>query len=76
MTTTVKVHVNGRYRTTVKQTYPDGRIVSDTIEGTNEGGTEKSYYLGHPARCTIELSEEYMGDAPTMKEIEDKKATE
>lgn len=57
MTTTVKVHVNGRYRATVKQDGKDPVIV----EGNYNGGTgEKHFYLPHPAKATFEISEEYV----------------
>ena len=59
MTTTVKVHVNGKYRATVKQ---DG---SDpvTVEGNYNGGSgEKSFYLPHPAKATFDISEEQVAD--------------
>lgn len=59
MTTTVKVHVNGQYRATVKQ---DGRDPV-TVEGNYNGGTgEAAFYLPHPAKATFEISEEYVKD--------------
>ena len=59
MTTTVKVHVNGQYRATVKQ--DDREPV--TIEGNYNGGSgEKSFYLPHPAKATFEISEEPVAD--------------
>lgn len=61
MTTTVKVHVNGRYRATVKQDGRDPVIV----EGNYNGGTgEKHFYLPHPANATFEISEEYVPEEP------------
>lgn len=66
MTTTVKVHVNGQYRATVKQ--DDKEPV--TIEGNYNGGSgEKSFYLAHPANSTFVVTEEYVKD-------EDKKPAE
>lgn len=56
MTTTVKVHVNGMYRATVKQDDKDPVV----IEGNLDGGTEKSFYLSHPANSTFVITEEYM----------------
>lgn len=56
MTTTVKVHVNGMYRATVKQDDKDPVV----IEGNRDGGTEKSFNLGHPANSTFVITEEYM----------------
>jgi hypothetical protein len=68
MTTTVKIHVNGRYRTTVKQTHADGQSETTVIEGNYEGSPnpsgEKSFYLAHPATGTFEVSEEYVPEAP------------
>lgn len=59
MTTTVKVHVNGQYRATVKQ--DDREPV--TVEGNYNGGSgEKSFYLPHPAKGTFEITEEYVKD--------------
>lgn len=55
MTTTVKVHVNGRYRATVKQDDREPVIV----EGNYNGGTgEKSFSLPHPAKGTFVITEE------------------
>jgi hypothetical protein len=55
MTTSVKVHVNGKYRATVKQ---DGREPV-IIEGNYNGGSgEKIFWLSHPAKGTFEISEE------------------
>lgn len=56
MTTTVKVHVNGNYRATVKQGDREPVFVN--------GGEEKSFNLPHPATDTFEISEEYLGDKP------------
>lgn len=62
MTTTVKVHVNGRYRAKVKQTRADGTTEETTVEGNYEGSPnpsgERSFYLSHPAQATFEISEE------------------
>lgn len=59
MTTTVKVHVNGKYRATVVQ----GGEAPVTIEGNYNGGTgEKSFYLPHPARADFRISEEPVAD--------------
>lgn len=55
MTTTVKVHVNGKYRDTVVQDEREPVIV----EGNYNGGTgEKSFYLPHPAKGTFVVTEE------------------
>ena len=59
MTTTVKVHVNGQYRATVKQDNRD----PVTVEGNYNGGSgEKSFFLPHPAKATFEILEEYVAD--------------
>jgi hypothetical protein len=59
MTTTVKVHVNGKYRATVKQ--DGGEPV--TVEGNYNGGSgERSFYLPHPASATFEITEEQVKD--------------
>lgn len=55
MTTTVKVHVNGKYRATVVQDDREPVIV----EGNYNGGSgEKSFHLPHPAAGTFKISEE------------------
>lgn len=55
MTTTVTVHVNGKYRATVKQ--DDKEPV--TVEGNYNGGSgEKSFYLSHSANSTFVVTEE------------------
>ncbi len=59
MTTTVKVHVNGKYRATVVQ---DGREPV-TVEGNYNGGSgEKAFYLPHPASGSFQISEEAVAD--------------
>lgn len=59
MTTTVKVHVNGQYRATVKQDDNEPVIV----EGNYNGGSgEKSFFLPHPASGTFVVTEEYVQD--------------
>lgn len=59
MTTTVKIHVNGKYRATVVQ---DAREPV-TVEGNYNGGSgEKSFYLSHPADSTFRVTEEYVAD--------------
>lgn len=59
MTTTVKIHVNGKYRATVKQ---DGKE-SVEIEGNYNGGSgERSFYLPHPAKGTFEISEQQVAE--------------
>jgi len=61
MTTTVKIHVNGRYRATVVQDGKEPVIV----EGNYNGGTgEHSFYLPHPAVGTFTVSEEPVPEDP------------
>ena len=68
MTTSVKVHVNGRYRATVVQTLADGTRLDDVIvEGSYEGSPnpsgERVFWLRHPAHSIFEVKEEYLGEA-------------
>ena len=61
MTTTIKVHVNGDYKTTVYQQNKGSDTRTATVidaVGVN-GGKEQSFYLPHPAAATFEISEEY-----------------
>jgi hypothetical protein len=72
MTTTVKVHVNGRYRATVTQIDSDGRRRDPVVVDGNYGGSpnpsgEKSFYLPHPAAATFEVSEEYVPEQSAEK---------
>jgi hypothetical protein len=64
MTTTVKVHVNGKYRATVTQNGRD----PVTVEGNYNGGSgEASFHLPHPARATFEISEEAVAEGDERK---------
>jgi hypothetical protein len=55
MTTTVRVHVNGKYRATVTQ----NGCEPVTVEGNYNGGSgERSFHLPHPAKATFEITEE------------------
>lgn len=63
MTTTVNVHVNGRYRATVVQTAADGTVRPPVIvEGNYEGSPNPSgahiFYLSHPAESSFKITEE------------------
>jgi hypothetical protein len=65
MTTSVKVHVNGRYRATVKQTTADGTkldpvLVDGNYEGSPNPSGERVFWLHHPATSTFDISEEYI----------------
>ena len=69
MTTSVKVHVNGRYRATVKQTMADGTplkpvVVEGNYEGSPNPSGENVFWLTHPASSTFEISEEYVPEEP------------
>lgn len=55
MTTSVRVHVNGRYRATVVQDNRDPVVV----EGNYNGGSgEQTFNLPHPATGTFVVTEE------------------
>jgi hypothetical protein len=59
MTTTVKVHVNGRYRATVVQDDKEPVVV----EGNYAGGSgERSFSLSHPADSTFRITEEQVAE--------------
>lgn len=54
MTTTVKVHVGGKYRATVQQDDREPVVI--------EGDNEKSFYLRHPVNSTFVITEEAADD--------------
>lgn len=59
MTTTVKVHVNGKYR--AKVTHNDGEPVE--VEGNYNGGSgEKQFNLQHDTKNTFVIDEEQVKD--------------
>lgn len=60
MTTTVKVHVNGRYRATVKQDDKAPVVVDGNYIGSPNPSGEKSFWLAHPANSTFVVTEEYV----------------
>lgn len=60
MTTTVKVHVNGRYRATVTQDDREPVVVEGNYVGSPNPGGEKHFYLPHPAKGTFVVTEEYV----------------
>jgi hypothetical protein len=69
MTTSVKVHVNGRYRAKVTHKNNAGEVVTTAIvEGNYEGSPnpsgEETFHLQHPAHSTFEVVEEAVPDAP------------
>lgn len=59
MTTSVRVHVNGKYRATVVQDDKD----PVTVEGNYNGGSgEKTFWLPHPADSTFRVTEAAVAD--------------
>ncbi|UGY13766.1 hypothetical protein HAP48_0035120 [Bradyrhizobium septentrionale] len=58
MTTTVTVHVNGRYRASVKQDDGEPVIVEGNYDGSPNPSGEARFHLPHPANSTFEISEE------------------
>ena len=59
MTTTIKVHVNGKYRATVNREGKD----PVTVEGNYNGGSgEASFPLPHPAQASFMITEEPVND--------------
>jgi hypothetical protein len=62
MTTAVKIHVNGRYRATVKQDDLDPVVVEGNYEGSPNPSGERSFLLrgSHPTKGTFEVTEEYL----------------
>lgn len=65
MTTTVKIHVNGRYRATVRQDSNPPVIVEGNYAGSPNPTGEKHFYLAHPAHSHFSVTEEYVPEAPT-----------
>lgn len=62
MTTTVKVHVNGKYRATVKQDSLPPVMVEGNYAGSTNPSGERSFYLSHPAKGIFEITEEQVLD--------------
>lgn len=63
MTTTVKIHVNGRYRATVVKANADGVkeppvVVEGNYEGSPNPSGEHSFHLYHPAIASFDVTEE------------------
>jgi hypothetical protein len=63
MTTSVKVHVNGRYRATVTQDYLPPVVVEGNYDGSPNPGGDHYFNLPHPAKSTFEIVEEYLDAA-------------
>lgn len=57
MTVSLKVHVNGKYRATVKHT-ANGVEQPDTVVGPQE---EKPIYFQHGVENVLTVTEEYLG---------------
>lgn len=74
MTTTVKIHVGGRYRATVVQTHADGTknapiVVEGNYEGSPNPSGEYSFHLYHPAVASFDVTEEAVPEVqPTTEE--------
>lgn len=73
MTTKITVDVNGRYKATVKLLKsgdPAEKIELHEVHGRYEGSPnptgQKDFYIGHPACLTLDIIEEYLGEAPTL----------
>lgn len=59
MTTSVKIHVGGKYRAHVSVTQADGVQEEHTVDGDGVAGAsgEQSITLRHPADAIINISE-------------------
>lgn len=62
MTTSVKIHVNGRYRTTVVQDQKPPVIVEGNYTGSPNPSGEHVFQMSHPANSTFVVTEEYLGE--------------
>lgn len=58
MTTSVRIHVGGRYRATVKQDDRDPVVIEGNYEGSPNPSGEQTFYLPHPANSLFAISEE------------------
>lgn len=67
MTVSLKIHVNGRYRATVKHT-ANGAPQPDTVVGPQE---EKAIHFQHGVENVLTVTEEYLGEEqPTGAETD------
>lgn len=64
MTISLKIHVNGRYRATVKHV-ANGVEQAETVVGPQE---EKAIYFQHGVENVLTVSEEYLGEEQSGKE--------
>jgi len=64
MTTSVRVHVNGRYRATVTQDDLLSVVVEGNYDGSPNPSGEQTFWLrgSHPTAGKFEVVEEYVGD--------------
>ena len=62
MTTSVKIHVNGRYRAKVKRSNGEETVIEGNYEGSPNPSGEHSFSLPHPATDTFEITEEVVPD--------------
>ncbi len=64
MTTSVRVHVNGRYRATVTQDELPPVVVEGNYEGSPNPSGERYFTLlgSHPTQGNFKIVEEYVGD--------------
>lgn len=65
MTTSVRVHVNGRYRATVSQDDLPPVIVEGNYEGSSNPSGAHTFHLtgSHPTAGVFKVVEEYIGEA-------------
>lgn len=73
MTTTVKIHVGGRYRATVIQTNADGVkgapvVVDGDYAGSPNPSGDYSFHMYHPAVASFEVTEEAVPEQPAPQE--------
>lgn len=59
MTTSVKIHVGGKYRAHVAVSHADGSAEEHTVDGDGVAGAsgEQTVTLRHPADAIIKISE-------------------
>ena len=64
MTTSVRIHVNGRYRATVTQDELSPVVVEGNYDGSPNPTGYAHFNLGsHPAKSTFVVEEEYLDAA-------------
>jgi len=66
MTTSIRIHVNGRFRATVKQDDKEPVIVEGNYDGSPNPTGEHQFYLYHPAHSTFTVTEEYVPEVPPV----------